>query len=212
MIRWLGHAAFLITTSAGTRIITDPYTPSATIAYSPIEESADIVTVSHGHGDHSNVAAVRGNPELVRATIEAKGMKFRAIPSYHDRAQGKERGNNTIFCFEADGLSLCHLGDLGHPLDGNQVTEIGKVDVLLIPVGGNYTIDAIVASEVCEQLKPNVVIPMHFRNEKCTSPIVGVDEFLKDNKNVTRLETSDIEVRQTALPKDRQIIVPKPAN
>ncbi len=210
-IKWLGHAAFMITSDSGTRIITDPYETSDVLKYGNIEESADIVTVSHDHGDHNNVAAVRGNPQEVRGTTEAKGIKFRGIPTYHDDAGGSQRGSNTIFCFEVDGVNICHFGDLGHLLSNTQLAELGKVDVLLIPVGGFFTIDAQTASKISDQLKPGVIIPMHYQNNKCGFPIKGVDEFTKGKDNVTRLDTSEIELKAGGLPAGTQIMVLKPA-
>ena len=210
-VKWLGHASFLITAENGTRIITDPYTTGGNIKYEEIAEAADIVTVSHEHGDHNNAAAVQGNPKVVKGTTEVKGIKLKGIPTYHDDAQGGKRGNNVIFCFTMDGVKVCHLGDLGHPLSDQQAAEIGDVEVLLIPVGGFYTIDATVASQVCDQLKPRVIIPMHFRNEKCTFPIAGVDEFLKGKTNVSQLNASETEFNAAELPATSQIIVLKPA-
>jgi len=210
-VKWLGHATFVITSDAGTKIITDPYTPAEKLNYGEIKESADIVTVSHDHFDHSNVASVQGNPEVVRGTAEIKGVKFNGIPTYHDEAQGEQRGSNTIFCFEVDGVKVCHLGDLGHQLTDKQVVEIGKVDILLVPVGGFYTIDATVASKVCDQLKPKVIIPMHFKTNKCAFPISGADEFLHRKKNISRLEASEVEIRAGELPANTKIIVLKPA-
>jgi len=210
-IKWLGHASFLITSDSGLKIITDPYATNENLNYGEIDESADIVTVSHEHGDHNNVAAVGGNPEVVRGTAKFKGLEFKGIPTYHDDAEGKSRGNNTIFCFEVDGVKVCHLGDLGHPLSDKQVSELGRVDVLLAPVGGNYTINAEVATQVGNKLAPKVVIPMHFRNDKCTFPIAGVDEFLKGKKEVKRLDTSEVEFKKGELPASTQIIVLKPA-
>jgi len=211
-IKWLGHAAFLITSDAGTKIITDPYATSANLTYGEIEESADIVTVSHQHGDHNNVAAVGGNPEVVKGAAEVKGIKFAGIPTYHDAAGGRQRGNNIIFCFEVDGIRVCHLGDLGHPLSDKQVAELGSTDILLIPVGGNYTIDAKVATDTCGKLTPRVIIPMHYRNERCSNfPVAGVDDFLQGKTDVTRLDTSEAEFKQGELPATTQIIVLKPA-
>ena len=210
-IKWLGHASFLITSDDGIRIITDPYVTGGGIDYGEIEESADIVTVSHEHGDHSNVAAVRGNPEVVSGAAKVGGIEFRAIPTYHDEAGGSKRGRNTVFCFEIDGVKVCHLGDLGHQLDSKQVAEIGGVDVLLIPVGGYYTIDARVATEVCNQLKPSVIIPMHYKNERCSFPIAGVDEFLRGKENINRMDVSEAEFKQGELPVSTRIIVLKPA-
>ncbi len=210
-IKWLGHATFLITSSTGVRIITDPYATSSRLTYGEIEESADIVTVSHDHSDHNNIVAVGGNPEVVRGTDEIKGIKFKGIPAYHDESQGKERGNNTIMCFEVDGIRVCHLGDLGHPLSDEQVADMGKVDILLIPVGGHFTIDATVASQTCDQLKTSVIIPMHYKTDKCDLPIAGVDEFLEGKRNVSRLNTSEVEFKSGELPAETQTIVLQPA-
>ena len=210
-VKWLGHASFMITSDTGTRIITDPYETKDTLAYGEIGEAADIVTVSHEHGDHNNAAAVSGNPKVVKSTTEVKGIKFKGVPTYHDDAQGKNRGNNTIFCFEVDGVKVCHLGDLGHSLSDKEAAELGKIDVLLIPVGGFYTIDAAAASRICDQLKPGVIIPMHFRNDKCTFPIAVVDEFLKGKGNVTQADTSEVEFKAGEFTADTQIIVLKPA-
>jgi len=208
-VKWLGHACFMITSDAGIKIITDPYERSGDLTYGEIKESADIVTVSHEHFDHNNVSAVRGNPEIARGTKKAKGIEFRGIATYHDDTGGKLRGNNTIFCFEVDGISVCHLGDLGHQLSDRQVAELGKVDILLIPVGGFYTIDAKVASEVCNRLTPGVIIPMHYKTDKCGLPIAGVDEFLQGKKDVSRLDTSEVEFKQGQLPDTTQIMVLK---
>jgi L-ascorbate metabolism protein UlaG (beta-lactamase superfamily) len=210
-IKWLGHAAFLITTDSGIRIITDPYKPADDLKYGEIKESADIVTVSHEHFDHNNAAAVQGNPQVVRKTTEAKGIKFKGIPTYHDDAGGSKRGSNTIFCFEVDGLNICHMGDLGHALNDKQVAEVGKVDILLIPVGGFYTIDAKAASQICDQLKPRVIIPMHYKTNKIDFPITGVDEFLKGKDNVSRLDNSEVEFKAGEFPAGTQITVLKPA-
>ncbi len=212
-VKYLGHSAFVITSDAGLKIITDPYTRSSSLTYGEITESADIVTVSHGHSDHCNAAAVRGSPQVIkgagRSTV--KGIEFNGIASYHDEAGGRMRGNNIIFCFEVDGVRVCHLGDLGHLLDDRQVKEMGSVDILFIPVGGNYTIDARAAGQVCNRLKPRVIMPMHYKTEKGIPGIVGVDEFIKGKDNVTRLDSSEIELKREKLPPPSQIMVPKPA-
>jgi L-ascorbate metabolism protein UlaG (beta-lactamase superfamily) len=210
-IKWLGHAAFLITSDSGTRIITDPYKPADDLKYGEIKESADLVTVSHEHTDHNNVAAVRGSPQVTRKTTEAKGIKFKGIPTYHDDAGGSKRGSNTILCFEIDGVNVCHAGDLGHVLSDAQAAELGEVDVLLIPVGGFFTIDANTASQVCDQLKPRVIIPMHYKTDKLDFPITSVDEFLRGKDNVTRLDSSEVEFKAGELPDSTQIMVLKSA-
>lgn len=211
-IKWFGQASFLITSETGLRIITDPYAPSERIPYREIEESADIVTVSHGHGDHSNVAGVKGNPAVVKESKEVKGIKFTAIQAYHDASGGGQRGSMTMFSFQVDGIRICHLGDLGHSLDNKLIAEIGEVDILLVPVGGNFTIDAKVATEVYEGLAAKIVIPMHYKNERTPNfPVAGVDDFIKGKSNVTKLEVSEVEFKAGVLPAAAQIVVLKPA-
>ncbi len=212
-IKWLGHASFLITSDTGTRIIADPYTTGENFRYGEIEEEADIVAVSHGHGDHNNIAAVKGNPEIINQVgiTEAKGITFNGLPTAHDNAGGRQRGSNIIFCFEVDGIKVCHLGDLGHLLSDQQAAELGKIDILLIPVGGYFTIDAKAATQVAEKLAPRVIIPMHFKTDKLDFPIAGVDEFLKGKQNVSRLEVSEVVFKPGLLPDYTQIVVLKPA-
>jgi len=212
-IKWLGHASFLITSDTGIKIITDPYTTGGDLSYGEITEASDIVTVSHDHFDHNNVAAVGGKPEVVKGigTTKAKGIEFRGMASYHDEAGGSQRGKNTIFYFEVDGIRVCHLGDLGHQLSDKQASELGGVDILLIPVGGYFTIDAKVATQICNQLKPKVIIPMHFKNDKCDFPIAGLDEFLKGKEGIKKLNASEVEFKQAELSPTTQIIVLQPA-
>jgi L-ascorbate metabolism protein UlaG (beta-lactamase superfamily) len=194
-------------------MVTDPYAVGGGINYSPIKETADVVVVSHDHGDHSNVSAVQGKPEVVKGdgTKTAQGIQFRGIASHHDDSQGEQRGPNTIFCFNVDDLELCHLGDLGHVLSPKQVNEIGAVDILFVPVGSPYTIDARVASQVCGQLKPKVVIPMHFRTPKCAYPIAGVEDFLRGKKDVRRVGGSEVEFERERLPAATEIVLLQPA-
>jgi len=211
-IKWLGHASFMITSDSGMKIITDPYVTGGALQYGDIKESADIVTVSHEHFDHNNADAIGGNPEIVKATKEVKGIKFNGIPTHHDETGGSQRGNNMIFCFEVDGVKVCHLGDLGHPLTDKQLTDLGSVDVVMIPVGGNYTIDAKVATDVSGKLAPKVIIPMHFRNERCDSfPVAGVEDFLQGKSGVSRSDSSETEFKAGELPAAMQIVVLKPA-
>ncbi|MCX7911944.1 MAG: MBL fold metallo-hydrolase [Dehalococcoidales bacterium] len=206
-IKYLAHASFLITSAGGVRIITDPYESAGGIRHAPIRETADIVTVSHEHADHNHVASIRGNPAVVKQDATIKGVKIRAIPVAHDEKGGGQRGKNTIFCLEVDGIRLCHCGDLGHILTEAQVKAIGAVDILMVPVGGFYTIDAGIASRVCDQLNPRIVLPMHYKTEKVDYPITGVEEFLKGKTGVVRAEGSELDISADKLPRTRQIIV-----
>lgn len=212
-IKWLGHSSFVVTSDKGQRIITDPFTVGRGISYAPIDESADVVTISHDHGDHNNGSTVKGNPQILRGEgiRQIEGTVFEAIPSYHDAAQGSQRGNNTIFCFAVDGINLCHLGDLGHELTDEQVADIGNVDILMIPVGGNYTLDARQATVVYQALRSKIVIPMHYKTAKCAYPIATVDEFLKGKGNVRNLDSSEVEYTKDGLPKETEIVVPQSA-
>jgi L-ascorbate metabolism protein UlaG (beta-lactamase superfamily) len=214
-VKWLGHACFLLTSESGLRIMTDPYTPGVFgLDYAPPAETADIVTVSHDHADHNNVAAVKGNPQVVRGagSHEAKGIQFKGVATAHDQSSGKERGANTIFCFALDGINVCHLGDLGHDLSDQTVAAIGDVDVLLIPVGGNFTIDAALANRVCQKLAPKVVIPMHFKNARCPGfPVAGVDDFTRGRPQAKTIDGSEVELKKEQLPTATETIVLNPA-
>ena len=210
-VKWFGHASFLITSDKGTKIITDPYTPGVYgLEYNQISESADIVTVSHDHDDHNNVSVIPGKPQIVKGAgkHQAKGIEFRGIASCHDDCGGKERGDDTIFVFTIDDIKICHLGDLGRLLTDKEVSEIGKVDVLMIPVGGNFTIDAAAADKVIAQLKPHIVFPMHYQTGKCPNfPVANADPFLKGKNNVKKSTDSKVELKINQLPKNTQIYV-----
>jgi len=212
-VKWLGHSCFLITSKDGIRIITDPYAVGEGINYSPIKETADIVVVSHEHDDHNNVSAVQGKPEVVKGDgiKTAKGIQFRGIATYHDANKGKQRGPNIVFCFTLDDMKLCHLGDLGHVLTQEQIEEVGVIDILFIPVGGFFTIDAADASRVCDQLAPKVIIPMHFKTPKCTYPIAGVEDFLKGKKDVRKMNCSELKFEREKLPSATEIELLQPA-
>jgi L-ascorbate metabolism protein UlaG (beta-lactamase superfamily) len=208
-VKWLGHASFLITSEDGKKIIMDPYTVARGIHYDPINEAADVVTISHDHGDHNNDKAITGNPEVIKGegSRNVKGIEFRGISSHHDDAQGSKRGNNTIFCFTIDGIRICHLGDLGHPLNDKQIADIGAVDMLFIPVGGHFTIDASQATALYQSLKPRVTIPMHYKTPKSDYPIATVDEFLQGKENARKVNSSEVEYEKGTLPQKAEILV-----
>lgn len=211
-IKWYGHAAFRLTTANGTGIIIDPYESGGfggAIAYGPITDKASIVLVSHGHADHNYTPSIPGPYSEVRreGAYDLHGVKIRAIPTFHDESKGKERGNNLIFVIEADGLSCVHLGDLGHALSDNLIKRIGKTDVLMIPVGGYFTIDAKVATKVMDALQPAITLPMHYKTDKVDFPITGVEEFIKGKERVKRVAGPEIEVTKEGLPKEPEIVL-----
>lgn len=208
-IKYLGHASFLIISQDEKKIVVDPYNIGQGLNYGAINETADIVTISHGHGDHNNATSIKGNPAVLKdaGTRTIKGIEIKGIPVYHDETQGSKRGNNLVFCFNIDGMKLCHLGDLGHPLTPKQLSDIGSVDVLLVPVGGFFTIDAREAAAVAKSTGARVVIPMHFKTTQVDYPIKPVDEFLKGKKNIRKLDSSEIEIKKETLPKETEIVV-----
>ncbi|MCX5816647.1 MAG: MBL fold metallo-hydrolase [Proteobacteria bacterium] len=213
-IKWYGHAAFKITTDKGIRIIIDPYESGAfggALTYGKITEEADIVLTSHDHDDHNYTKDIKGKFTQIKkaGTHNVKDIKIKAIPTHHDPSKGTERGNNLVFVIEADGLTLAHMGDLGHTLEKGAINEMGKVDVLLLPVGGLYTIDAGGASRVMNDIKPAIIIPMHFKTEKCDFPIAKVEEFTAGKAGVKAAKTSEIEVNKAGLPAEPEIIVMK---
>lgn len=208
-VKWLGHACFLVTALDGTRTITDPYATSERLTYALIQEAADNVLVSHEHGDHNNVAAIKGNPQIIRmpGNHRAHNIEVLGISTYHDDTQGSQRGPNTVFVFIVDRLRLCHLGDLGHPLTPEQIEEIGALDVLFVPVGGTATIDALGATQLCDRLKPRVVIPMHYKTQKCSFPFAGVEPFLEGRARVRLVEGSESELLEGKMPPPTDTLV-----
>ncbi|MFQ5827461.1 MAG: MBL fold metallo-hydrolase, partial [Dehalococcoidia bacterium] len=142
---------------------------------------------------------------------DVAGIYFVGIPAYHDGSGGRERGTNIIFRFTVDGLRICHLGDLGHPLSDQQLDDLGEIDLLFIPVGGFFTIDGAVATQICNDLRPRVVVPMHYKTPKCDFPIVGVDKFLEGKAKVRRLETAEVEIKAEELPAPYEVVALRPA-
>ena len=214
-IKWLGHACFLITSAIGLKILTDPYEAGfhSIIGYGPVKESPDIVTISHQHGDHNYTGDLLGNPQIVQvAGRQVVGaIEFVGILCYHDRVSGRERGSNTIFCFTVDGIRVCHCGDLGHPLDRATIQSLGRVNVLLLPTGGPpTTLELTEAVTLWQKLKPNVIIPMHFRNEKCSFPKYSIDEMLRVEPRAVRAAASEAEFTAGELPRS-QVLILEPA-
>ena len=204
IIRWLGQASFSITTSDGKTVRTDPFDESLGLPVS--DEPADVVTVSHGHFDHNAVHLVPGDPEVVdqAGTRAVHGIMFVGTQTFHDEATGAKRGDNIIFHFTLDGVTVCHAGDLGHVLLPHQVADVGKVDVLLVPVGGFYTIDATEADEVIGQLRPRVVIPMHYALPGMSLPISDEKPFLAGKSNVRKAD--ELDVTAETLPAEQEIV------
>ncbi|MGB9792852.1 MAG: MBL fold metallo-hydrolase [Thermacetogeniaceae bacterium] len=203
-IRWLGHACFLCEGS-GVRLLTDPF--SKEVGYKLPQEAVDVVTVSHDHYDHNAVDLLPGSPQVIREAgeHEAKGIKVRGFEVYHDEVKGAKRGKNIVFTWEMDGVRLCHLGDLGHVLDQQTVAAIGDVDILMIPVGGVYTIDAAAAHKVVDQLKPRLVLPMHYKTPSLKFELAPVDDFTRRFERVRREKA--LRLDRDSLPREMEVVL-----
>jgi len=214
-IKWLGHATFLISSNDGLNIITDPYTSGAfggVVGYSPIKDKANIVTISHEHDDHNAVSSVTGNPLVVRASSTAMGIQFVAIPMYHDEQKGAQRGKNAVFVFSIDNIKIAHLGDLGHLPSDSELMQMQGINILFLPVGGVFTIGPKQAAELVGKIKPNIVIPMHYKTNKLGFQIANVDEFLATQNNIIRTNISEQEFVADTLPQETAVYVLEPAN
>lgn len=211
-LRYLGHSCFLLTESTGTSIVTDPY---GDVGFDMPSVTADVVTVSHDHYDHNNVKAVKGNPVVINkeGNYEIGGVGITAIRSYHDDANGQKRGGNLIFKFRMDGLEICHLGDIGEECSSSLLELLLPVHVLLIPVGGKYTIDGEQAKEYVDRIMPSVVIPMHYKTKGLSLDIDKVDEFTDtfDNseevEEVVELEDDEIELFRDDITEEKTKII-----
>lgn len=179
-LKWLGHSCFELTLSNGSVFVTDPYDES--VGYPPLHVRADAALSSHGHFDHSHFAALEGDPLILNTpgVHEAFGATVTGVPSWHDDAQGAKRGDNLIHVIEAEGLRIAHLGDLGHlPDTDEQRAALSNLDVMLIPIGGYFTIDTSAAVKIIETFKPRAAIAMHFANQYCHFPVSDESEFVR---------------------------------
>ena len=208
-IIWLGHSCFVIK-GKQKAIITDPYHPD--LAPSLDHPGADVVTISHFHPGHSYVEGVANNPRQIKGPgeYEIGGMFITGIGTFHDNDKGKLRGKNTIYLIEMDGLTLCHLGDLGHALPSQLIEEIGNVDVLFLPAGEVSTISIDTAVETVRQLEARIVIPMHYKSAGLPF-LADVSDFLEGKEDVTRSDSSAIEFVPGDLPERTSIVVLKAA-
>jgi L-ascorbate metabolism protein UlaG (beta-lactamase superfamily) len=220
-LRWYGHSMFQLTTTAGTKIVFDPHAISE---YGAPPLSPDIVVMSHNHDDHNRkeILANSDSKDLKAfygVTVKGKGgewakidekvkdVRVRNVPTYHDQEEGAKRGKNSVMIVEADGLKFCHLGDLGHELTEEQVKEIGPVDVLMIPVGGVYTINGEAAKKVVSQIKPRLfIVPMHY-GTKLNMDVLPPDEFLEGQKNVREIKDSNLLDFPADLKSDKPAII-----
>ena len=213
-VTYLGHASFLLE-SGSTSILIDPYDEK--VGYPIPTVQPQVVLISHEHGDHNHVATAKGRPRVIRGLAEggewrtvnekADGVVITSVPTYHDGTKGTQRGRNTVFLLEAEGLRLVHLGDLGHPLDETSAKALGRPEVLMIPVGGYYTIDAAQARDLVARLRPAITIPMHYKTEVNAGwPIGPIDPFLTD-VGKTKKMGHVVAVEKRSLPKEPEVWV-----
>jgi L-ascorbate metabolism protein UlaG (beta-lactamase superfamily) len=205
-LTWYGQSCFLLESASGARILMDPL-PTNIGYLPPADLHANAITISHEHPDHNNVALLQGKPRVLRGvTADKKGwMKIdekvkditvRSVGVYHDAKHGAENGLNTVFIFETGGVRIAHLGDIGHPLSDQDISAIGSVDVVLVPVGGGTTVDAQEATHVVDQIRPRlIVIPMHYKTDAVTTKeLAPVDAFVAGRPNVRREKSNRIAV------------------
>ena len=206
-IRWHGHSCFEITNEI--TLVTDPHDGKSIGIHAP-DVLGDIILVSHDHYDHNSVESVEKEESIVVKDGRIKtvlGVKIRGVISFHDGCHGEKRGKNIIYKFTMDNMTFCHLGDLGHELDGDAVQQIGDVDVLFTPVGGNFTIDAEKAWNVINGIKPKIVIPMHYKFGGLSLPIAEIDLFLAKNNFDVLHVGNEIDIEREDLPENPEIWV-----
>ncbi len=208
-IRWLGHSCFVLKGKEKT-VLTDPYCPE--LGYSLGEPEADIVTVSHFHPGHSYIEGIANKPKQIKGPGEYEiGTIFiTGLASYHDKEKGETRGKNTIYLVEMEGLTLCHLGDLGHALTSSLAGELGNCDILFLPVGEVSTISIDEAAEIVKQLTPHIVIPMHYKTDVLTRNLESADKFLS-KMGIHEIEPkAKLSVTKASLPSELQTVVFEP--
>lgn len=209
-ITYFGHSCFKLQDKTGSdavTVVTDPFDKAVGIKVLSCE--ADIVTVSHDHHDHNNISALRGKPLVIDCAGEydVKGIGIEGVESYHDEKEGAERGLNIIYRISMDDISIVHLGDVGHTLSPKQLDRLAGCDVLLIPVGGKYSLDSKKAVEVVSQLEPRIVIPMHYKAGESKMDIDGVDKFVKELGLSPRKEEK-LKISKKELPQeDMELVV-----
>ncbi len=206
-ISWFGQSYFKLKGKSAS-VVMDPFDPEF-VGLKKVKQNADIVTISHPHQDHNNVEMIEGEPFVIRGAgeYEVKGVRIQGIQTFHDTKQGKDRGINTMFVMDIDGIVVCHCGDLGHELTDAQLEELPDIDVLLIPVGGIYTIDPAGASKVIAQVEPKVVIPMHYKVPGLKIELGTLDEFLHAYGKGSVTPVNKYSITKDKLPENEEIVV-----
>jgi L-ascorbate metabolism protein UlaG (beta-lactamase superfamily) len=215
-VRYLGHAAFELSLEDGKKVVFDPYESGAydgALAYGPITGAYDLAVVSHDHADHCCDSVTSKARKVVDRTgeFDFEGVKITTVPTFHDESKGSERGKNLMAVIEVEGMKIAHLGDLGHALSAEEIKALKGVDVVLIPVGGHFTIDGRTAADVIAAIEPKLVIPMHFKTDKVNFPIKPVEEFTSLMENVEETGGSEITITKVDIPAERKVVVLEPA-
>jgi L-ascorbate metabolism protein UlaG (beta-lactamase superfamily) len=205
-ITWLGHSCFRIKGKEAT-IVTDPCHPS--LGYSLDRLQADIVTLSHFHPGHCHTGAIVNEFKVIKGPgeYELKGTFITGIATWHDAEQGEKLGKNTVYILSIDGVTLCHLGDLGHVPASELIEEMDDIDVLLVPVGGVSTIGGSAAAEIVRRLTPKIVIPMHYKTEALAKELEPVDKFLKEVGVKEIVSQAKLSVNRSTLPSSTQVVI-----
>ncbi|MDK2896141.1 MAG: hypothetical protein PWP04_261 [Candidatus Atribacteria bacterium] len=206
-LKWFGHSCFWVQSVSGKSLVFDPFDQS--VGYPLPQVSAEAVVVSHDHYDHNNAKLVQGQPRIIKEVgeFELDGIKIKTFPTFHDEEQGKKRGSNLVSRVEIDSLSLIHSGDLGMIPPREVVSSWQPVDVLLVPVGGVFTIDADGAFNLVNQLQPRLVIPMHYQTHYLQFELHPVEPFLEKFERVKTLSTSQVEIDRSQLPDKTEVWV-----
>jgi len=215
-LRWFGHAFFLVPSSDGVRVAMDPF---GDIGYSVPEVAADVVTVSYEHGDHNVAERLVGPTAILRGlkpggadwnsiSYDLRYVRITALPVYHDDVEGRKLGLNTIFIVETGGLRLAHLSDIGHTLSVATLEALGPIDILLVPVGGKFSIDGDQAREIMAKLQPRITVPIHYKTPVTAGwPIEDESAFLFGLENVKRLDSLTVTVTSETLPSRPEVWV-----
>lgn len=204
-IIWFGHSCFLLKTSCGKRILTDPFHRS--IGYKSNFPKCDIITISHNHFDHSTINDINIDTEIIDSAniYNLDFVTIEGINSFHDNFYGLKRGPNIIYLFHCDNLCICHLGDLGHIPNSNILNKLSHIDILFIPIGGHFTIDGKEAAKLCNLLSPKIVIPMHYKSHQCNINLNNSISFLTNMNNIISIDSNIFNVDNINFPETKTV-------
>jgi len=204
-IRWHGHSCFEITNEV--TLVTDPHDGKSIGIHAP-SITGDIILVSHDHYDHNSVKSVE--KEGAKVIIDTRkrnisNVEIKGIESFHDECCGEKRGSNIIYKFTMEDITFCHMGDIGHDLDEEAVQKIGDVDILFIPIGGTFTLDAKQAWRIIKKVKPRIAVPMHYKIGGLSLPITGIEPFLEESNYEILKVGNEIDIEKEDLPEEPEI-------